>query len=179
MRYVALLRAVNVAGHNKVAMKALRALLEDMGFERPQSLLQSGNLVFDAERRSPAKLEAELERGAAEQLGLFTDFFVRTTAEWHDIVAENPFPDAARDDPGHLLVLAAKDAASSTRVSALTKAISGREVIRAVGRQLYALYPDGVGRSKLTTALVERHLGTRVTGRNWNTVLKLDALVGT
>lgn len=44
------------------------------------------------------------------------------------------------------------------------------------GRHAYIVYPDGIGRSKLTTALIEKHLGTRVTGRNWNTVRKLATL---
>jgi uncharacterized protein (DUF1697 family) len=61
-------------------------------------------------------------------------------------------------------------------VDALQKAIKGREVVRAVGRAAYLVYPDGVGRSKLTATLVEKHLGCRGTARNWNTVLKLDAM---
>jgi uncharacterized protein (DUF1697 family) len=50
--------------------------------------------------------------------------------------------------------------------------------VRAVGKQLYAVYPAGIGKSKLTHALIERTLGLRVTGRNWNTMLKLAALAG-
>ena len=68
-------------------------------------------------------------------------------------------------------------AATENNVKALRAAIRGRETIEAVGKQLYVVYPDGVGQSKLTHALIERHLGTRATGRNWNTVLKLAALV--
>jgi uncharacterized protein (DUF1697 family) len=59
----------------------------------------------------------------------------------------------------------------------LAAAIQGPETVRAKGRQLYIVYPAGIGRSKLTNALIERHLGTRGTGRNWNTVLKLAAMV--
>lgn len=178
MTFVALLRAVNVAGHNKVAMRDLCALLTDLGLANPRSLLQSGNLVFESERRSTSRLEAEMERAAADRLGLATDFFVRTAEEWSDIIADNPFPVEARSDPGHLQLLALKEAPSAARVAALSKAISGREVVRVEGRQAYAIYPDGIGRSRLTTALIEKHLGTRCTGRNWNTVLKLDALAG-
>ena len=178
MVYVALLRAVNVAGHNKVAMRDLCALLTDLGLTSPKSLLQSGNLVFESERRSTARLEAELERAAADRLGLVTDFFVRTADEWSAIVEDNPFPDEARDDPGHVLLLALKEPPPATRAAALSRAITGREAVRVDGRQAYVVYPDGVGRSRLTTALIEKHLGTRCTGRNWNTVLKLAALTG-
>jgi uncharacterized protein (DUF1697 family) len=69
-----------------------------------------------------------------------------------------------------------KEAPSREDVIALQTAIKGREVVRAEGRHAYIVYPDGVGRSRLTNALIERKLGTRGTGRNWNTVLKLGAL---
>jgi uncharacterized protein (DUF1697 family) len=63
-------------------------------------------------------------------------------------------------------------------VAALQSAIAGRETVRAKGREAYITYPDGMGRSKLTTALIEKHLGCRGTARNWNTVLKLAAAAG-
>ena len=66
---------------------------------------------------------------------------------------------------------------SAANVAALQKAIVGREVVRAKGRCAYIVYPDGIGRSKLTGALIEKKLGTRGTARNWNTVLKLRNLV--
>jgi uncharacterized protein (DUF1697 family) len=62
-------------------------------------------------------------------------------------------------------------------VTALQKAIAGRERVLASGRCLYIVYPDGIGRSKLTPALMEKHIRTRGTARNWNTVLKLKTLV--
>ena len=55
--------------------------------------------------------------------------------------------------------------------------IPGRETIEAVGRELYIAYPDGIGASKLTGAVIERRLKTRGTARNWNTVTKLAALL--
>ncbi len=69
-----------------------------------------------------------------------------------------------------------KRAPKPADVEALRAAITGREVVEAVGAHAYLVYPDGIGRSRLTTALIERTLGTRGTGRNWNTVLKLAAL---
>jgi uncharacterized protein (DUF1697 family) len=176
-RHVALLRAVNLGGKNKVAMADLRTLLSDLGLEDPRSLLASGNLVFGSAKRSTDQLEALLERETEARLGLATDYFVRTAREWRALVDANPFAAEAEAEPGWLLVLAAKDAPAATRVRLLQDAIRGRERVRAVGRQAYAVYPDGIGRSKLTTAVLERHLATRVTGRNWNTVLKLLALV--
>lgn len=176
MKHVALLRAVNLAGYNKVGMADLKALVAGLGFADAQTLLQSGNIVFSGGRRTTAALEQMLERAAATQLGLETDFFVRTGKEWHAVIDANPFPREAKDDPSHLLAVILKDEVSAATVTELQKAIVGREVVRAKGRCAYVVYPDGIGRSKLTTAMIEKKLGTRGTARNWNTVLKLAAL---
>jgi uncharacterized protein (DUF1697 family) len=176
--HIGLLRAVNLAGHNKIGMADLRDLLAAIGMEDVRTLLQSGNVVFRSGAQTAAQLEVVFEKAAAKRLGLETEFFVRTTADWKALIAGNPFPEEAKRDPGHLLVIFLKDAPSRENVAALQSAIKDREVVRAKGRHAYVVYPDGIGRSRLTTALIERKLGTRATGRNWNTVLKLGALAG-
>jgi uncharacterized protein (DUF1697 family) len=177
--YIALLRAINVGGRKQVAMADLRDFLTQLGFRDGRSLLQSGNLVFRSDTRSGAALERRLETESAKRLSLETDFFVRSAAEWQTIVAGNPFPEEAERDPGHLVVMCLKDPPGARDVKALQDAIPGREAVRADGRTAYVVYPDGIGRSRLTTALLEKKLGTRGTGRNWNTVLKLAALTQT
>jgi uncharacterized protein (DUF1697 family) len=174
--HIGLLRAINLGPHNRVAMKELCALLASLGMHEPCSLLQSGNVVFGSDVKSTAKLESVLETALAKRLKVETDFFVRTAKEWQAIIAANPFPKQAKDDPGHLLLMCLKDAPEPAAVTALQQAIVGRETVRAGGRHAYIVYPDGVGASKLTIKLIEKHLGTRGTGRNWNTVLKLGAL---
>jgi uncharacterized protein (DUF1697 family) len=175
---IALLRGVNVGGNRKVAMADLRAAVTEMGFTDVQSLLQSGNLVFRASGRAgAATLERTLEQGVEERLGVRTDFHVRTVAEWEAAIAANPFPAEARRDPGHLLVLFMKGAPAPKAVQALQAAITGPERVRAEGRQAYLVYPDGAGRSRVTNAVLDKHLGGRGTARNWNTVLKLAELV--
>jgi uncharacterized protein (DUF1697 family) len=173
--HVALLRAVNLAAKNMVAMSDLRAMAEGLGFREARTLLQSGNLVFDS-KPTGARLEGLLEATAKERLGLDTDFFVRTAKEWQALVAANPFPAEAKSDPSHLVLLCLKQAPGREALGSLRQAIKGRERVETDGRQAYAVYPDGIGRSKLTMALIEKHLGTSGTGRNWNTVLKLAAL---
>jgi uncharacterized protein (DUF1697 family) len=174
--FVALLRGVNVGGHKAVAMADLRAFLAELGYASPRSLLQSGNLVFEGEGAGPV-VEARLEGEAEARLGLKTDFMVRTAAEWAGIIAANPLAAEAERDPSHLLVMVFKGAPEPSALSALEAAVPGRERVHGHGRELYIVYPDGIGTSKLTGQLIERRLGLRGTGRNWNTVLKLAALV--
>jgi len=174
--YVALLRAINVGGRNLVRMADLRACLDEFGFAEAQTLLQSGNVVFRGPARSGAGLETALEQAFAQRLDLATEVFIRTSAEWRAHIRANPFTKEATADPGHLLLLPLKRAPTAAQVAALRKAITGRERVSAKGRALYAVYPDGAGRSRLTIAMIERHLDTRTTGRNWNTVGKLAAM---
>lgn len=174
--HIGLLRAINLPGHNKVSMADLRGLLAELGLEDGKSLLQSGNLVFRSHAGTTTQLERRLEDAAQKRLGLETDFFVRTAADWKAVIAGNPFREEAQRDPGHLLVIFLKKAPDREQTTALQKAIKGREVVRIKDRQAYIVYPDGVGRSRLTTAVIEKNLGTRGTARNWNTVLKLAAL---
>ncbi len=174
--YVALLRAVNVGGRNVIGMSELREFAAQLRLDHPRTLLQSGNLVFTSAARPTADLERLLESEATTRLGLQTDFMVRSAADWQAIIERNPFPREAKDDPSHLLVMVFKKAPKAADVKALRAAIAGREVVEAVGAHAYFVYPDGIGRSRLTTALIERTLGTRGTGRNWNTVVKLAAL---
>jgi uncharacterized protein (DUF1697 family) len=175
--YIALLRGINVGGHAQVAMADLRSLLDDLGFENPRSLLNSGNLVFDCPPRRPARLERTLETETKKRLALAPDYFVRTGQEWKTIIAGNPYRAEAKRDPGHLVVMFLKDAPAAKPVKDLRAAIVGREVLRVTGRHAYIHYPDGQGTSRLTNTLIEKKLGTRGTARNWNTVLKLNALV--
>ena len=173
--YIALLRGVNVGGKRPVPMAALRELGEASGLRNVRTLLNSGNMVFD-DARGGTKLETMLEKAAHDALGLSTEFFIRSAAEWDAVVAGNPFGKEAKAAPAYLVLLALKAPVAAANVKALQGAIVGREQVLGEGKHVYATYPDGQGRSKLTAAVMDRVLGTRVTARNWNTVLKLAAM---
>ncbi len=176
MRYAALLRAVNLGPHGKISMPDLRALVTGLGYRDVRTVANSGNVVFSGDEKRAAELESELEQALAGKLDLRTDVMVRDVDGLAELVAANPFPEAAERDPGHLLVMFLKAAPEPAAVEALRGAIAGREAVQAEGPHLYVTYPDGIGRSKLTNQVIESKLGTRGTGRNWNTVLKLRAL---
>jgi uncharacterized protein (DUF1697 family) len=173
--HIALLRGINLGGHRQVGMTNLRNFLTELGFENVRSVLQSGNLVFGSRSRFGAELERYLEMEAAKRLALESDIYVRTADEWKTVVRQNPFRKEAELDPKHLVVLFLKNAPPAKDVAALQADISGPEVVKAKGKQAYIFYPDGIGRSKLTNAMIEKRIG-RGTGRNWNTVLKLDVI---
>jgi uncharacterized protein (DUF1697 family) len=176
MLAVAFLRAVNVGGTAKVAMAELKALAEDIGLADPRTLLQSGNLVFEAGGKTAAALEKLLEREVAKRLAVETDIMVRTARELKTAMERNPFRKEAKNDPGRLHVHFLKAPASAAAVASLSRWIKGREAVKGAGSEVFIYFPDGAGASKLTNAVIERHLGARSTARNWNTVTKLSEM---
>ena len=172
---IALFRAVNIGGR-KATSADLRALAADLGHEDARTFVQTGNLVFRS-ARTGAALEAEIEQAFAARFGYAADVMVRTDDEWRAALAANPHAQMAGRDPGHLIVMALKSAPAPDAVAALQAAIPVREALAAVGRELFIAYPDGIGTSKLTGALIERRLKVRGTARNWNTATKLAAML--
>jgi len=175
--FVALLRAVNLGPHNQIAMSDLKGVAERCGLGGARTLLQSGNLIFQSQARSSTGLEALLEGALSEDLSLKTPVVVRSAAEWRKALDANPFPKEAEADPGHVVLMPLKEQPAKTAPAALASAIVGRERIELVGKNLYLVYPDGIGRSKLTSALIEKKLGVAGTGRNWNTARKIATLL--
>jgi len=171
--HVALLRAINVGGNNLISMSDLRQMFADLGYAGATTLLQSGNVVFDGGRKGAARLEQLFERETAERFGATIDYCVRSTEQWQSIVDANPFAAEAKSAPNHLVVMLLKSASAAGAIQALRAAIRGPERIHNEGRELYIVYPDGIGTSKLTNRVIETKLATRGTARNWNTVMKL------
>ena len=173
---VALLRAVNLGPSKRLPMVDLTRAFVQLGFADARTVLQTGNVVFRSPRVHGLALERHLEAGLRTQLSLETDVHVRSAEEWRSLVAVNPFPREAVDDPSHLLVVLLHDAPPPSTLALLRGRIAGRERVELSGRTAYVVYPDGIGESKVTMRLIESALGTRATGRNWNTAMKLAAL---
>jgi uncharacterized protein (DUF1697 family) len=178
MTWIAFLRGINVGGNNLLPMVRLKAFLSDLEFHNVQTLLQSGNAVFQTGKKSGASLEKLLETESQRRLALNTDYFVRSAQQLAEVIRANPFPDEAVNDPGRLLVMWLKSKPSEAGIKALLSSIRGRERVRCIADCAYIVFPDGSGSSKLTSAVIDSRLSTRCTGRNWNTILKLAALAG-
>lgn len=176
--FVALLRAINVGGRGTLAMADLRRAAAAAGLGAPRTLLQSGNLVFEAGAdAAPAELERRLEAALADRFGLTTTVLARSRWQWDALVADLPFPNLAATDPSRLVAMVLRAAPDAARRAALAAAIAGPEQAVVRGDVAYVAYPDGIGRSRLTAARIETALGTPGTARNWRTVSRIaDAL---
>jgi len=169
--YISLLRGVNVGGHNKVKMDALRDLYRKLGFHDPRTYVQSGNVVFGAREKS---LKAKVLEDAIEKaFGFRPRVVLRTTEELRQTVARNPF--AGRDgiNPGLLLVSFLSDRCSKDGLAALKALPVGSEEVHPAGNEIFIYFPDGMGRSKFPWASMDKILKTTATGRNLRTVTTL------
>ena len=174
--YISLIRGINVGGHKSVKMDALRALYHSLGLKGAQTLLQSGNVVFESENPEPLDLARQIAAGIEKSAGFRPEVILRTAADWAEVIAENPLARQAKDDPSRTLVTFLAGAPSDAGRAALIAAHKGPESLVFSGQELFLYYPDGAGRSKLTNVFIERYLGLPGTARNWNTVMKLHAV---
>ena len=175
--HIALLRAVNVGGR-KVLKDDLLGLAKDLGFDEAKTLLASGNLVLWGKGGSDADIERRLEDGLEKRMGLRTDFMVRSPAELKAIIDGNPWPDLATDRPAHLVVNFLKTSVPDADIEVLRGAITGRERMHARGKEIYIDFVDGIGESMLDRDWKKTKKAPVGTARNWNTVMKLAAMVG-
>ena len=169
---VSLLRGVNVGGHHKIGMEALRALYESLELRNPRTYIQSGNVVFLTKEHNLAVISRRIEDAIEKNYGFRVGVVVRNTSELSDIVSRNPFAERIGIDPGKLLVIFLPTDPSTDTREELHRLKPSPEEIRAEGREVYVYFPDGMGRSKLLPVL-ERILKKSGTGRNFNTVTKL------
>lgn len=176
IRYIALLRGINVGGHNKLPMAELRTFLSAAGFTDVQTYIQSGNVVFSAEQM-PDEL-AELIAGEIERaFGFRPQVMVLTAEALQAALAANPYPQAA-DDPKTLHLYFLKQPATEADVTGMEALKADSEAFTLTDQALYLYAPYGIGRSKLAEK-AERLLGVPATARNLRTVMKLAEMCQT
>ncbi len=171
--FIALLRGVNLGAHNKVNMAELRSLCTSLKFRDAQTYIQSGNLIFATDERSPSAIGVKLQAAIHKKFVCRPEIVLRTPAELREVVAGNPFAKRRDVNPAKLLVsfLAAEPSAEA---GAKLRALKPNpEELHIRPRELYIYFPNGMGRSKFPWATLDKLLGVPATGRNWNTVLKL------
>lgn len=171
VKQVVLLRAVNVGGRNRLPMPALREALEGAGMRDVVTYVQSGNVVLDSDA-APAELVERCQRVIAATFALQLDVIARTRSELASVVERNPLGDIAGQEKLHQVTFCSQEPAKEAIDELATRAEGGERVI-VDGREIFAWFPNGVGRSKLAARLSGRDLGVVATARNWTTVKKL------
>lgn len=171
--YVALLRGINVGGHNRVAMADLRALLADLGHDDPRTYVQSGNAVFKSDRTDADDIGRELAKRLSTDLGAAATVMIRTADELTAVADANPYAEAADADPTKVHVAFLSAEPSDPSVFDLDPGDYAPEELTRGDRVLYLHLPDGIGRSRLATDVSRRADDVDMTVRNWRTVTRV------
>ena len=175
--YIAMLRGINVTGHNPIKMEQLRALCDRLGYQKIETYVQSGNLVFQAETESPALLSKRIRESILDSFGFETPVIVRTSKEMEHVVANNPFLKEKDVDSSKLHVTFLADVVHKSSLKTLEKLATSQDRFHQASREVYLYCPEGYGRTKLSNNAIEKALSVTATTRNWRTTNVLLAMV--
>ena len=174
-KYVALLRAINVGGHT-VKMDQLRSLFSALGFSNVETLIASGNVIFESTSRSSRTLERKIEGSLVAALGYEVLTFVRSMPELAAVANYKPFPVEELNAEGHVLYIgfmtASPDGAAKQKLMTFA---TNLDAFHFKDRELYWLRRGRSSVSELSGARLERVLGMPATLRNATTVRKIAA----
>jgi uncharacterized protein (DUF1697 family) len=171
VRWVALLRAVNLGARNKVPMAELRTLLGEAGYENVRTFIASGNILLDAPP-GVAKLAAGLEQLVADSFGVTTTAILRKPRQLGATVEAHPF--GADTSRTYVAFLAARPSKAAAARLAAVAGGADRSVLS--GADVYLRLSHGVQGTRLSIARVESLLDVRATVRNRRTVVALAEL---
>ncbi|KFI06246.1 DUF1697 domain-containing protein [Massilia sp. BSC265] len=172
--YVALLRGVNVGRAKRIAMADLRMLVEGLGYTGVRSVLNSGNVVFQATGTTAQEAARAIEDALVLKLGVAARVFVLGRKELGAIIDGNPLLEVATDY-SRLIVFLLGTESQRDGLAALHGRDWGCERLALGERAAYVWCPEGMLDSAAATSL-GKLLGDGSTSRNWNTLLKLHAL---
>ncbi|WP_413993477.1 DUF1697 domain-containing protein [Labrys okinawensis] len=174
--YVALLYSIVLTPQRRVAMSDLRAMAARLGFERPRTLVSTGNLVFETDQTPIAQLENHLEAAFATQFGKPVDMLVREATTWRRTVAGNPFPVESAQDGSLVALRIMRRPLDPALTEKLEPFLAPPERLAIVAGDLWVFFAGRPSESRLLGALTTRRLGIG-TLRNWNTVRGLAGLL--
>ncbi|HZR47037.1 MAG TPA: DUF1697 domain-containing protein [Candidatus Manganitrophaceae bacterium] len=174
--FVALLRGVNVSGRKAIPMAALRESCEGLGLDQVRTYLQSGNVVFSAERAAPGELAAALKARIAEDFTHDVDVLVLPAKELKRLAGANPLRKRLKGEDKLFHATFLFQPVSQDRFRKLILPAQPGEEALLSGQTVLLYCPHGYGRTKLNNNYFEKALGVPATTRNWRTVLALEDL---
>lgn len=175
--YIALLRGINVTGHNKIKMAKLKQLFLDEGFKNVTTYIQSGNVIFQSELSETAKIEQIIINAIKKLFGYSIKVLILTKSHLETIFTSNPFIHNSTFDISKLHVTILKDEPNNETILEIENLISSSEdEFKVIGKTVFIYCPNGYGKTKINNNLFEKKLKTSATSRNWRTITKLIEL---
>lgn len=171
--YIALLRGINVGGKNILPMNDLVAIFTKLNYENIRTYIQSGNVVFQSEKKVSNKAAVEISKLVQARKGFEPKVLILEADELRNAIASNPFPTT---DGKALHFYFLESQTNQPKIERLMSLKNESEEFELIHKIFYLYAPLGIGRSKLASE-IEKALGIPVSARNWNTVNKILSLV--
>ena len=175
--YIAMLRGINVSGHNTIKMEHLRALFSDLGFRNVETYVQSGNIVFQTRIENPSNLSRRISETILLASKFDVPVILRSSIEMQSVIANNPFLKEKGIDSSKLHVTFLSETVQESVLKKLEPLSNNPDRFYGAPREIYLYCPDGYGRTKISNNAIEKALSVRATTRNWKTTNTLLEMV--
>jgi uncharacterized protein (DUF1697 family) len=176
-QYVALLRGINVGGNNIVKMTDLKGCFEAHGFGNVATYIQSGNVLFEADARSPARLSVEIEEALSQRFGYAARIVLRSHAQMQAIVADAPPGFGRQPDVYRYDVLLLREPLTAARAIGDIPIREGVDQVFARAGVCYFSRLISRATQSYMSRIIALPVYQQMTIRNWNTTVKLHALM--
>lgn len=178
MKYVALLRGINVGGKRKLKMETLRTVCaNELGFQNVKTYIQSGNIVFESPRENASELSAELQKLIKDTFNMEVPCMVFQEFDFNRIIAKTPFDLKKKEIQEAIYFSLGNEALTADEVSKLAEIPITQERFEVLQNVIYILCPEQYHKSKLHTNSLEKKLGKSFTTRNFRTMNKIEAML--
>jgi uncharacterized protein (DUF1697 family) len=172
--YISFLRGVNMTGHNSIKMTELAALYANLGFVRPETFIQSGNVIFSTKKEMVVKdIAVAIENAIHNTFGYDVPVMIRSVPEMRNILSSNPFLAEVNFDPAKMAVIFLHDDLTEHQIQKVADVDYPPDKFKIIGNEIYTFCPNGFGKTKLYTNFFENKMKVQGTARNWKTITTL------
>lgn len=171
--HLALLRGINVSGHNMIKMNYLKTVLENAGFQNVQTYIQSGNVFVDSEEEHGASVGFKIKQEIFKELGLEVPVVVVSKEDLSACLKNNPYLQEKECDTKKLYVAFLSKELQGSAINDLKISQFKPDEAAIDKSRIYIKYAVGAGKTRLDQKYIEKKLNLVATIRNWNTVSTL------
>jgi uncharacterized protein (DUF1697 family) len=171
--YISILRGINVSGQKMIKMDALKQLYVEIGLKNVTTYIQSGNIVFQCEKKSSQDLEQKIHKKILEQFGFEVPVQVIELASLQKIIKANPFQKDKLKDAAFFHITFLSGTPKKTTMEKIIPETYSPDEFKLMGQTIYLYCPNGYGTTKLTNTFFENKLKLSATTRNWKTTNEL------
>jgi uncharacterized protein (DUF1697 family) len=169
--YAALLRGI-LPGNPNMRNEKLRGVFESLGFTNVHTVINSGNVLFEAKSKNERALEAAIEKAIAVKLGFTSTTIIRSKEELGELLKKNPFKKIPENKDSYLIVTFLKDRSLEPKISTVGK---DTKIVDIHKGAISSVVDMSKSRTPEFMRLIEKELGKEITTRTWKTIGRIVA----